>query len=100
MKSLRFNPVTNFIFYNFQDVPVSKSFDVTLMVTLLRNLTKQDPTLAGFDSLPATTKTSKGADLVRIKYYRNYLAHLDDSKVDTTYFGTAWLDLTEVSNAI
>lgn len=69
------------------------------MVTLLRNLTKLDPTLAGFDRLPATTKTSKGADLVRIKYYRNYLAHLDDGKVDTTYFGTAWLDITEVSNS-
>ncbi|XP_071161389.1 uncharacterized protein [Mytilus edulis] len=85
----------NLLFPRFPDVPDSKTFDVTLMVTLLRNLTKLDPTLAGFDRLPATTKTSKGADLVRIKYYRNYLAHLDDGKVDTTYFGTAWLDITE-----
>ncbi|CAC5418914.1 unnamed protein product [Mytilus coruscus] len=85
----------NLLFPRSPDVPDSNTFDVTLMVTLLRNLTKQDPTLAGFDRLPATTKTSKSADLVRIKYYRNYLAHLDDGKVDTTYFDTAWLDITE-----
>lgn len=80
----------------FTDVPVSKTFDVSLMVTLLRNLTKLTPPMGGFDCLPSVTETSTSADLARIKHYRNYLAHLDQCKIDTTSFGTMWTDITGV----
>lgn len=80
------------------DVPDSKTFDVTLMIVLLRNLTKMAAPRLGFENLPPATETTPGADLARIKYYRNYLAHLDDSKIETTFINTAWIDLTGVCN--
>ncbi|CAG2194950.1 unnamed protein product [Mytilus edulis] len=81
----------NLLFPRFPDVPASKTFDITLMITLLRNLTPY----GGFDCLPAAAVISKGADLARLKYYRNYLAHLEDGKVEGTDFNTAWDTISE-----
>ncbi|CAG2215051.1 QPCT [Mytilus edulis] len=75
-------------------VPDSKTFDVTLMITLLRNLATISLPVCGFDHLPSTTETMPGSDLARIKYYRNYMAHLGNGKIDTTFFNTAWNDTT------
>ncbi|XP_071148090.1 uncharacterized protein [Mytilus edulis] len=85
----------NLLFPRSPDVPDSKTFDVTLMTTLLRNLTPMIAPPSGFDRLPAAMETTPAADLARIKYYRNYLAHLDDSKVDINYFKTAWNDVSD-----
>lgn len=82
------------LFPRFPDVADSKTFDVTLMTLLLRNLTPMTSPRYGFDILPNVSETTQAADLVRIKYYRNYLAHLDDCKIDTTFFNTAWTDVT------
>ncbi|XP_052065370.1 E3 ubiquitin-protein ligase DZIP3-like isoform X2 [Mytilus californianus] len=84
----------NLLFPRCSGVPDSKTFDVTLMITLLRNLTPMIPPAGGYDCLPSTVEVTQGADLSRIKYYRNYLAHLDDGKIDTTFFNTAWTDIT------
>ncbi|XP_076075658.1 uncharacterized protein LOC143046398 isoform X2 [Mytilus galloprovincialis] len=81
----------------FLDLPDSKTFDVTLIITLLRNLTNLSPPHGGFDRLPSDNDTTPSSDLARIKYYRNFLAHLDEGKVDSTTFTTAW---DNVSNAI
>ncbi|OPL33281.1 hypothetical protein AM593_00488, partial [Mytilus galloprovincialis] len=78
----------------FRDLPDSKTFDVILMITLLRNLTSVSPPACGFDDLPSETETMPGADLARIKYYRNYMAHLGHGKIDTPFFNTAWNDIT------
>ncbi|CAC5408428.1 unnamed protein product [Mytilus coruscus] len=80
----------NLLFPKHPDVPDSKTFDITLMITLLRNLTPITHPHGGYDCLPSAMETTPGADLARIKYYRNYLAHLDDGKVGTTDFNTAW----------
>ncbi|XP_076082620.1 E3 ubiquitin-protein ligase DZIP3-like [Mytilus galloprovincialis] len=84
----------NLLFPRFPDLPDSKEFDVTLITTLLRHLTPMIPPLCGFDRLPSAIETTQAADLARIKHYRNYLAHLEDSKTDTAYFNTAWADIT------
>ncbi|XP_063426087.1 uncharacterized protein LOC134709889 [Mytilus trossulus] len=84
----------NLLFTKSPDVPDSKLFDVTLMILLLRNLTSMNPPLCGFDKLPFVSETTQAADLARIKYYRNKLAHLQDCKVDTAFFTTAWTDIT------
>ncbi|XP_052080604.1 uncharacterized protein LOC127718575 [Mytilus californianus] len=76
------------------DVPDSKTFDVTLMTTLLYNLTPMTPPLCGFDRLPTAMETTQASDLARIKYYRNNLAHLDDGKIDINFFNMAWDDVT------
>ncbi|CAC5390172.1 unnamed protein product [Mytilus coruscus] len=70
------------------------SFDVTLMVTLLRNLTKLPPPTGGYDNLPLSTDTRPTADLVRKKDYRNELAHMNDGKIESAFFITAWEDIS------
>lgn len=79
------------------DVPDSKTFDVTLMITLLRNLTPMIIPVNGFDSLPNATETIQSADLARIKHYRNCLVHTDNGKLEDIFFNTAWTDITGVS---
>lgn len=66
------------------------------MITLLRNLTTVSPPARGFDDLPYVTETTPGADLARIKHYRNYMAHQGHGKIDTPFFNTAWNDITSV----
>lgn len=66
------------------------------MTTLLRNLASLTPPLNGFDNLPHAMEITTTADLARIKYYMNNLAHLDDGRIDTTFFNTAWNDITSV----
>ncbi|CAC5423968.1 unnamed protein product [Mytilus coruscus] len=76
-------------------VPDSKTFDVTLMICLIRNLTSISPPINGFDSLPLPGETTPGSDLARIKCYRNKLAHHDSNKIDTAYSNTAWRDISD-----
>ncbi|CAG2220280.1 unnamed protein product [Mytilus edulis] len=76
-------------------VPDSKTFDVTLMICLIRNLTSINPPVNGFDSLPLPGETTPGSDLARIKYYRNKLAHHDSNTIDSAYFHTAWTDISK-----
>ncbi|XP_063404193.1 uncharacterized protein LOC134687664 [Mytilus trossulus] len=71
-------------------VPDSKTFDVTLMICLIRNLTSVIPPINGFDKLPLPGETTTGSDLARIKWYRNILAHHDSNTMSTCDFNTAW----------
>lgn len=85
----------NMLFPRFPDVPDSKNFDVTLMVTLLRNLTPMNSPINGYDCLPSINETTESSDLARIKYFRNYLAHLDCPMIETQFFKSAWEDITK-----
>ncbi|XP_052079027.1 uncharacterized protein LOC127717426 [Mytilus californianus] len=76
-------------------VPDSKTFDVTLMICLIRNLTSINPAINGFDSLPLPGETTPGSDLARIKCYRNKLAHHDSNTIHTAYFNTAWREISD-----
>ncbi|XP_076084270.1 E3 ubiquitin-protein ligase DZIP3-like [Mytilus galloprovincialis] len=75
--------------------PDSKTFDVTLMICLIRNLTSITQPINGFDSLPLPGETTPGSDLARIKFYRNKLAHHDSNEIDTVYFDTVWRDISD-----
>lgn len=55
-----------------------------------------NPPNGGFDCLPTPNEITPGADLARIKYHRNYLAHLDEGKVESSEFNSAWENLSEV----
>ncbi|XP_052087466.1 ankyrin-3-like [Mytilus californianus] len=71
----------------------SRSFDVTLMTTLLMNLTK----LNYYTKLPFETDVSKSADLARIKHYRNCISHISDNKdgkIDSACLNKAWDDIS------
>lgn len=77
-------------------VPNSKTFDVTLMVYLIKTLTSTRP-INGFYSLPSHKETTPGSDLARIKWYRQKLLHHDSDRIDTAWFNSAWRDLSGVS---
>ncbi|CAC5367191.1 unnamed protein product [Mytilus coruscus] len=72
-------------------IPVSSTFDITLMICLIRNLTS----IQISDSLPLQVNTNLGADLSRIKYYRNQIAHCDDGILDDQTFHTYWDDICQ-----
>lgn len=75
----------------------SDTFDVTLMMTLLRNLTELPDSASGYDRLPSSTDVTIMADLARIKHYRNQLAHFTDGKINSVLFKTAWDDISGVN---
>ncbi|CAC5379507.1 unnamed protein product [Mytilus coruscus] len=79
------------LLFPYKGQPDSNMFDVTLMITLLTNLTK----LNSYEKFPIATDTTPSADLARIKYYRNNIAH-NNGKIDSSYFSTAWEDIMEV----
>ncbi|CAG2213392.1 unnamed protein product [Mytilus edulis] len=81
-------------------VPNSTNFDVTLIATLIRNLTTLPTPSCGYDKLPLSTDTSATADLARIKYYRNKLAHINDGKLKSAVFASEWEDICGVSGGI
>ncbi|XP_071148629.1 uncharacterized protein [Mytilus edulis] len=85
----------NLLFPRQPDIPKSDTFDVTLIITLLRNLAELTYPVKGYDHLPGSTETSPASDLARIKYYRNYIAHMEICKIDNTFFSTSWEDISE-----
>ena len=83
-------PQWNLLFPRTGEQPSSKDFDITLMICLLRNLTS----IALMDRLPSATDTSLGADLSRIKFYRNIILQCDSAFVDDIDFESYWNDVT------
>lgn len=70
----------------------SKSFDLTLMICLIRNLTE----ITVGDVLPVASDTSEGADLYRLKYYRNMIVHRWDGTLSDKKFEECWSDISQV----
>lgn len=62
------------------------------MISLIRHLT---PIPVG-DILPLTTDISEGADLSRLKYYRNKISHSGTGILSETDFHQWWTDISEV----
>ncbi|CAG2237663.1 unnamed protein product [Mytilus edulis] len=74
----------------------SKTFDLTLMICLLRNLAS----IQIDDKLPHSSDTSEAADLSRLKYYRNEVAHHDGCKLTDKKFEIYWSDICEAINRL
>lgn len=95
-------PETNQLIVNksciFKGEPNSETFDVTLMVALLRNMADLPEPTTGYDQLPSSTDKTPMADVARIKHYRNQLAHLKDGKIQSELFSTAWEDINGVKH--
>lgn len=79
--------------------PDSNNFDVTLIITLLRHLISLNPPDNGFDKLPLVTNSTPSAALATIKYYRNYMAHVQEAIIKSSDFTKAWNDITGVSQS-
>ena len=74
----------------------SRDFDITLLMTLLRNICGLTPPVTGWDVLPAATDLSREAEIARIKYFRNTVyAHAEHASVDDATFDTHWKEIRD-----
>ena len=74
----------------------SQNFDITLLMTLLRNICGLAPPVKGWDVLPAATDTSCEADIARFKYFRNEVyARGGHASVDDSEFHRQWKDIRD-----
>ena len=77
----------------------SNHFDITLLVTLLRNICGLSPpggAITGWDVLPDATDLSCEADIVRVKFFRNTVyAHAKRASVDDVTFKKYWKDIRD-----
>ncbi|VDI84286.1 Hypothetical predicted protein [Mytilus galloprovincialis] len=82
----------NILFPQRVQVPVcSSDFDLTLMILLIKKLTSIEIS----EHLPVPIITSPGADLSRIKYYRNKLAH-SNGRLPNIEFEQQWVEVCEM----
>ena len=76
------------------DPPDVKTFDVTLLTVLFRNICGFPKT--GWSVMPVDTDRSAQANIVRIKSYRNEVyAHVTSTQVDNTTFELLWQKISQ-----
>ena len=74
----------------------SASFDITLLMVLLRNISGLGAPATGWDVLPGPTDVNREADIARIKYFRNTVfAHAERASVDDATFKSHWQSIRE-----
>ena len=69
----------------------SASFDIPLLIVLLRTICNLSPPPAGWDIPPLTADTSRESDIARIKYCMNAVCkHATEGSVNDTVFSSYW----------
>ncbi|CAG2217843.1 unnamed protein product [Mytilus edulis] len=60
-----------------------------------KNIAAINQPVNGFDNLPPPSEKTPAANIARIKYFRNKLAHSDNDKINQCDFNTFWTELSE-----
>ena len=69
----------------------SASFDIPLLIVLLRTICNLSSPPAGWDTPPLTADTSRESDIARIKYFMNALSkHAMEGSVSDAVFSSYW----------
>ena len=77
-------------------MPDSKSFDITLLTILLRNICGLSLPAAGWNATPPAGDTSISDDIVRIKMFRNDIyAHIASTQLNDTMFEKLWQEISK-----
>jgi len=100
LQSLRSKKVLNQLqwskLYPSRSLVSSKDFDITLLISLLRNICGLTPPATGWDYLPPAKDVTCEADIARVKYYRNQIyGHAGQASVDDATFRTCWKDIRD-----
>ena len=75
----------------------SINFDIALLFLLMRNICGLSPPLSGWNKMPAASDTSREANLVRMRYYRNELyGHVTTTGIPTPVFDVKWQEVSSV----
>ena len=76
--------------------PDSKTFDITLLTVLLRNICGLHPPATGWNIMPPNTDNSPAANITRIKLLRNEVyAHVSSTEIDNARFENLWQKVTK-----
>ena len=74
----------------------SKTFDVTLLTILLRNLSGLPPPATDWNTMPPDTDNSIQANITRIKLFRNQVyGHVTSTQVDKSTFDGLWSKISK-----
>ena len=69
----------------------SASFDIPLLIVVLRTICNVSPPPAGWDTPPLTSDTSRESDVARIKYFMNAVSkHATEVSVSDAVFSSYW----------
>ena len=69
----------------------SASFDIPLLIVLLRTICNLSPPPAGWDTPPLTADSSRESDIARIKYFMNAVSkHATEGSVSDAVFSSYW----------
>ena len=75
----------------------SENFDISTLCVLLMNICNLPSPETGWRRPPAPTDHSVGADILRVRHFRNSLyAHVTKASIDETSFNSYWSDIREV----
>lgn len=77
--------------FPFDSTPDSNTFDITLLILLLRNTCG-----LSWEAMPSPDDISLGADIARIRSMRNRLFHMGSGGVSNPYFRTQWKEISAV----
>lgn len=75
----------------------SKDMDITLMYTIIRNVTNLAKPQNGWGNFPSVQDLGTAADIERFRKYRNDFAHKNDMDMETPDFNEKALDLIWVN---
>ena len=75
----------------------SNDFDITLIFKLFRTICSLTPPPGrrGWDGLPNCSDHTLVADLVRVRYYRNFLGHCSTAGISDIDFNRLWGEISE-----
>ena len=90
------NPSQWKLLYPAAGPPDSKTFDVTLLSILLRNICGLSSPTAGWNAMPPASDTSTSADILRIKMFRNEVyGHIPRAQYDDMTFQKLWQEISK-----
>ena len=79
----------------------SACFDNTLLVVLLMNICHLTPPLTGWNKLPRAADTSTGANIIRVRFYRNTVyGYACQASVDDATLNILWQDISQALVAL
>ena len=90
------NPQWDLLFPPSGNPPDSKTFDVTLLTVLFRNICGFTAPSTGWGAMLPDTDRSMQANIVRLKFFRNEVyAHVTSTHVDNATFESLWQKISQ-----
>ena len=99
-KHLIFDYQWEMLFPSSGDPPDSKTFDITLLHLLIREVCKIPAPSTGWHKMPAEDDESLEANITRIKCFRNELCHSVSTGIATDEFEDKWNNIASSLEAI